>query len=100
VSEGLECLHLQRVVYGDLRGPIFVESHSNVQIGPAWEVKLTDFGLSVFFHARIGDTASICKGSINWLAPELLSPSHFELEGCTRTTPTDVYAFACVCLEV
>jgi hypothetical protein len=36
---------------------------------------------------------------MRWMAPELIDPDRFGLP-FRRTTATDVYAFACVCLEV
>jgi len=39
-------------------------------------------------------------GSIRWMAPELHNPEMFDLTELRRTAASDVYAFACVTLEV
>ncbi|KAJ7507505.1 kinase-like domain-containing protein [Mycena galericulata] len=93
IAEGLRYLHSKNVVHGDLRG-------SNILIGPDWEVRLADFGLAVFSDGRVGDTVSFRIGSTPWHAPELIRPDIFGLERFTRTTRSDIFAFACVCFEV
>jgi hypothetical protein len=35
-----------------------------------------------------------------WKAPEIFDPEDFGFHASERTRATDVYAFACVCLEV
>ncbi|KAF7366667.1 hypothetical protein MSAN_00924600 [Mycena sanguinolenta] len=39
-------------------------------------------------------------GSTRWLAPELIQPGAFGCDRFVRTYASDVYAFACVCLEL
>ncbi|KAJ7468639.1 kinase-like domain-containing protein [Mycena latifolia] len=98
VAEGLEYLHSMNVVHGDLRG-------TNILVSDDWHVFLADFGL-----ATIADTASTTSGvltstshhagSARWLAPELIQPTSFGCDKFQRTPASDVYAFACVCLEL
>lgn len=78
-------------------------------------VKIADFGLSVLSEGHSGNYYSMRSGNVRWTAPELIFP---ELYGNTATgiTPrapvdgvvqtarptkeSDVYAFACLCVEV
>ncbi|KAJ6472786.1 kinase-like domain-containing protein [Mycena vulgaris] len=39
-------------------------------------------------------------GSARWFASELIQPAAFECAKFKRTPASDVYAFACVCLEL
>ena len=65
---------------------------------------LANFRLASFLpesEANIGAPASECDTwSVRWLAPELLFPEEFGLDGARRTKETDVYAFAMVMYEV
>ncbi|KAF8210526.1 kinase-like domain-containing protein, partial [Mycena galopus ATCC 62051] len=96
VVQGLEYLHSVNVVHGDLRG-------LNILISDGGHACLADFGLSIIVSDDLSSatlTSSNRGGSDYWLAPELFDPTAF---GCTRykkTRATDVYAFACVCLEL
>ncbi|KAJ7147345.1 kinase-like domain-containing protein [Mycena filopes] len=85
IAQGLQYLHSQNIVHGDLRG-----AH--------WRACLADFGLSVFSDATSSMTTNR-GGSPYWMAPELLDPDRYGLK-FVRTTATDVYAYGCVCLEV
>lgn len=49
------------------------------------------------FTATLGGTVS---NPVRWMAPELLDPEAFGLKESRRTTASDIYAFACVGLEV
>ncbi|KDQ56783.1 hypothetical protein JAAARDRAFT_132054 [Jaapia argillacea MUCL 33604] len=94
IAEGLEYLHSENIVHGDLRG-------ANVLVDDAFSPRLADLGLSVFEEATRGAfTSTSTTGSTRWMAPELHSPESFGLEGARRTCASDVYAFACLCLEV
>ncbi|KAJ7147340.1 kinase-like domain-containing protein [Mycena filopes] len=91
IAQGLQYLHSQNIVHGDLRG-------TNILITEDWRACLTDFGLSVFSDATSSMTTNR-GGSLYWMAPELLDPDKYGLK-FVRTTATDVYAYGCVCLEV
>ncbi|KAJ7087051.1 kinase-like domain-containing protein [Mycena crocata] len=91
VAMGLEYLHENHVVHGDLKG-------MNVLVTPTGRACIADFGLSSiadtmslrFTHS----THSVGAGTARYQAPEILlgeSSNHFG---------SDVYAFACVCYEV
>ena len=65
---------------------------------------LTNFRLASFLpdsEVDIGVSIPECDpSSVRWLAPELLFPEEFDLEGARRTKETDVYAFAMAMYEV
>ncbi|KAJ7231344.1 kinase-like domain-containing protein [Mycena rebaudengoi] len=92
VAQGLEYLHSRNIVHGDLRG-------ANILITQDWSACLADFGLTSFTDTTAATTTSHRAGTIPWMAPELIEPDRFGLR-FRKTTATDVYAFACVCLEV
>lgn len=65
--------------------------------------RISDFGLATFIDSQAStlDQSSFKgKGSMRWQAPELLDSSRFSGITLGLTTKSDVYAFACVCLEV
>lgn len=39
-------------------------------------------------------------GATRWSAPELFDPEEFGLESSRPTFQSDIYAFACICIEV
>ncbi|KAJ7728439.1 kinase-like domain-containing protein, partial [Mycena maculata] len=90
IAQGLEYLHLQGVVHGDLRG-------SNILVNRDWDPCLADFGLSRYSDASLPPSQR--AGSTRWMAPELLDPERFGVE-FIPTNASDVYAFGCVCLEL
>ncbi|KAJ7802442.1 kinase-like domain-containing protein [Mycena olivaceomarginata] len=97
VALGLEYLHSLNIVHGDLRG-------SNILISDDGNACLSDFGLASPFSdtdSTAGITASSNRaGSVRWFAPELIEPESFGCKRFVRTTASDVYAYACVCLEL
>jgi len=74
-----------------------VKLQNNILIDDGWHVRLADFGLADYTNVtQATHTASQHHGAKRWMAPELFNPDlRFE-----RTTQTDVYSFACVCLEI
>ncbi|KAJ7850880.1 hypothetical protein B0H14DRAFT_2355504 [Mycena olivaceomarginata] len=58
--------------------------------------QLAGFGLAIVTDATLGTTSTTQCGSSRWMAPELLD---YQLE-FKRTKASDVYAFACLCIEV
>jgi len=89
----LHYLHSRNIVHGDLRG-------TNIFIDDQWHVRLADFGLAGFADATLVTHTSNNAGSIRWMAPELHNPEIFDLKELRRTAASDVYAFACVVLEI
>ncbi|KDQ53212.1 hypothetical protein JAAARDRAFT_39587 [Jaapia argillacea MUCL 33604] len=92
VSEGLQYLHKENVVHGDLRG-------AGIFLDDSCHVLLADFGLTNFADATKVVTTVHRDGSTRWMAPELLAPKKFGIS-FQRSFASDVYAFGCVCLEV
>ncbi|KAJ7473171.1 kinase-like domain-containing protein [Mycena galericulata] len=92
---GLEYLHSMNIVHGDLRG-------NNILISDDFHVCLADFGLTTTIVNGEGDQSSSSNraGSMRWFAPELIDPLRFGVERFVRTRATDIYAFACVCIEL
>ncbi|KAF7349186.1 Kinase-like protein [Mycena sanguinolenta] len=96
IAQGLDYLHLMNVVHGDLRG-------TNILITDDGNACLSDFGLATTIDDVDSTTAvtstSNRAGSVRWFAPELIDPTKFGCSKFTRTKASDVYAYACVCLE-
>ncbi|KAF8145320.1 kinase-like domain-containing protein, partial [Mycena galopus ATCC 62051] len=93
IADGLQYLHSQKVVRGDLRG-------ANILISNEWSACLADFGLASFSDVTASTTTSHNRaGSLRWMAPELIDPEKFG-QRFLRTPATDVYAFGCVCSEL
>ncbi|KAG7449363.1 kinase-like protein [Guyanagaster necrorhizus] len=88
IAQGIEYLHSQSVVHGDIKG-------GNILIDEHWHPRLADFGLTVFGDATRQFTTDQ-GGTLRWMAPELLRPS----ESFKRTFSSDVYAYGCVCVEL
>ncbi|KAJ7809655.1 kinase-like domain-containing protein, partial [Mycena leptocephala] len=92
IAQGLQYLHSQNIVHGDLRG-------ANILITDEWSACLADFGLTSLSDATTATHTSHRAGSIRWMAPELIDPEQFGMK-FARTPASDVYAFGCVCLEL
>ncbi|KAJ7362568.1 kinase-like domain-containing protein [Mycena albidolilacea] len=100
IAQGLDYLHSMNIVHGDLRG-------NNILISDEHHACLSDFGLATTIREDNTDTtagplasSSNRGGSMRWFAPELIVPEQFGCERFVRTRATDVYAFACVCIEL
>ncbi|KAK6988688.1 kinase-like protein [Favolaschia claudopus] len=109
IAEGIEYLHSVSVIHGDIRGTnVLIATSSNLNSATSsagFQACLTDFGLATVVigegESNAGMTSSSNRaGSLRWFAPELLSPQAFDCEKFARTTATDIYAFACVCVEL
>ncbi|KAJ6486709.1 kinase-like domain-containing protein, partial [Mycena sanguinolenta] len=97
IAQGLDYLHSMNVVHGDLRG-------TNILISDDGNACLSDFGLATSIDdvdSTIGVTSSSNRaGSFRWFAPELIEPTRFGCAKFIRTKASDMYAYACVCLEL
>jgi len=93
IAQGLAYLHSRAVIHGDLRG-------LNILIDDEWHVRLADFGLASFAESTLATDTSNHHGAKRWMAPELLDPEMLDLKRFQRTPKSDIYAFACVCLEL
>ncbi|KAJ7141851.1 kinase-like domain-containing protein [Mycena crocata] len=90
VTKGLHYLHCQGIVHGDLRG-------HNIVVTPDLKACLIDFGLS--WASDTSKLPSNQRGSIRWMAPELLEPENFHIEFCP-TKASDIYAFGSLTVEL
>ncbi|KAG6915349.1 hypothetical protein DXG01_012023 [Tephrocybe rancida] len=96
VAEGLQYLHENGVVHGDLKGP-------NILIDNAGRARLADFGLSSVSDPQIlawtsTSSAASKGGSVRWQAPELFD---IDNDAVVKNTPeSDVYAWSCVAFEI
>ncbi|KAJ7093508.1 hypothetical protein C8R44DRAFT_684926 [Mycena epipterygia] len=89
IAIGLEYLHTEQIVHGDLKG-------MNILITPSGRACIADFGLSTIDVVSLGfthSTSSVQGGTARYQAPELLL-------GSSNHYASDVYAFACVCYEI
>jgi hypothetical protein len=84
---------------------------SNILIGDDGQALLTDFGLSNVIEEVFESepsmrnsrfATSLFAGSTRWMAPELIEAltNDDDDQPPPISTSSDVYAFACVCLEV
>ncbi|KAN0078207.1 Protein kinase-like domain containing protein [Tylopilus felleus] len=105
ITSGVSYLHNMKpvVIHGDLKG-------TNILVSDEGHALISDFGLSTVVEelsltdatvraAQLG--TSLLAGSTRWMAPELIL-SLVEDDGvpCPVTRESDVFSFACVCLEV
>jgi len=65
----------------------------NLMVSFTGDVKITDFGISKSQMSRVSTTVGIVKGKARYLAPE-------QITGEPATPKSDLFACACVCLEL
>ena len=108
---GLEYLHLNNVVHGDLRGvghflPHMAESalmtsfQDNILIGENGCPLLADFGLARYLRDISMPASTAPDTSYAWTAPELFDPHLVGRSRALLTEKTDIYSYGCVCWEV
>jgi len=99
IARGLNYLHSQHVVHGDLKGP-------NILIDDNHNAVLCDFGLaSITADAESAHASTVnSAGSIRWMAPERLSIFDGTSEPAPNsvrvTKESDMYSLAMVVIEV
>ncbi|KAJ8080986.1 Homeobox protein tos8 [Marasmius tenuissimus] len=98
LCEGLRYLHEHNppIVHSDIKS-------MNILVSEEGRCHITDFGLCALeddsLEGHVSETTSqaIMRGSVPWLAPELMNP------GCVETpkqTTRDIYALGCTMYEV
>ncbi|KZT03176.1 kinase-like protein [Laetiporus sulphureus 93-53] len=98
VTTGLEYLHSQGVVHGDLKGV-------NILIDGNGVACLTDFGLATVIcvprsiGGRSFHTTTSLSGTVRWMAPEILDPEAAGLEHARPSCEGDIYALSMVMWE-
>ena len=94
IAVALDYLHSEGIVHGDLHA-------ANVLIDENNNARVTDFGMSLISEASSYNYGSIHGGgATRWQAPELIDPEEYGLESSRPTPPSDVFSFACTCIEV
>ncbi|KAJ7572209.1 kinase-like domain-containing protein [Mycena floridula] len=92
IAQGMEYLDSSGVIHGDIKG-------ANILIDAEIHPRIADFGLSVLADVTRRSTKSQ-SGTARFMAPELWNPTQFNLDHYARTFSSDVYAFACLCVEI
>ncbi|KAG1723091.1 kinase-like domain-containing protein [Suillus lakei] len=94
VARGLQYLHSQLIVHGDLSG-------FNVLIDGDGKARLTDFGLSALIPARISQVLlpTAPGGTLHWIAPEYLRADASDVPSMVSQA-SDVYSFGGIMLQV
>ena len=80
---------------------ILPNGQSNVLVNADERACIADFGLSRLLMAIGGPTLATSrqnKGTVRWMAPELLDPDNSHTTG--PTTRSDVYSFGSLMLQV
>ena len=110
VARGMEYIHSEGVIHGDLRGVFFLRHEliletltllcqDNVLLDINLHVKIADFGLTRLSGATLTRSGAL---HVNFAAPELLGCSQDSntSDVPARTQKSDVYAFGCLYYEV
>ncbi|KAF8548432.1 kinase-like protein [Imleria badia] len=100
VASGLQYLHWQSIVHGDLSG-------SNVLIDANGRARIADFGLSTILD-EIGSTFATSstgkpRGTLRWAAPELLDlvdHGDAKTQHTGPTTQSDIYSFGGIMFQI
>ena len=94
IASGLAYLHEEGIVHSDLHG-------GNILVDDDGHARLADFGMALIAEGTAYNYGSLHGGgAIRWSAPELLDPEEFGFENSRPTFQSDIYAFACMCVEV
>ncbi|KAG0256925.1 hypothetical protein DFQ27_005402 [Actinomortierella ambigua] len=87
IARGLEYIHAKDVFHRDLKS-------ANVLLDKHMTVKLCDFGFSKIKSAASVQSGAAIKGTLRWMAPEILSKDP------TYSAKSDVYALGMVMWEM
>lgn len=100
VAQGLEYLHGESIIHGDLKG-------LNILISRSGRACLADFGLATARDSKpmimTYMTTNRTTGTLRWQAPELfpdMGGVESEITERRNTTATDIYAYGLVCYEM
>jgi len=97
VAAGLDYLHSQNIVHGDMKG-------LNVLVSQSQRAYIADFGLATVIHTAsttMTQTTNRARGTLRWQAPELWLDTEETSETQQQNAKaTDIYAFGSVCYEM
>ncbi|KAF9641863.1 kinase-like protein, partial [Thelephora ganbajun] len=97
-AQGLEYLHGANLTHGDLKGANILMSN-----GTPPRACLADFGFMTMVldpNQPMSCSAQLEGGTVTFMSPELLMPSHFGIKDSVPTPQADVYAFGLVIYQV
>ncbi|KAF8345093.1 kinase-like domain-containing protein [Amanita rubescens] len=96
VAQGIQYIHSEGVVHGDLRG-------DNVLLDSNFHVQIADFGLTRHLEATVTKSGALHH---NFAAPELFGDwdaeddTEDDDQSMARTQLSDIYAFGCLYYEI
>ncbi|KAF9643108.1 kinase-like protein [Thelephora ganbajun] len=97
-AQGLEYLHGANLTHGDIKGAnILMSNHTPPR------ACLADFGFMTMVldpHRPMSCSAQLEGGTVTFMSPELLMPSHFGIKDSVPTPQADIYAFGLVIFQV
>ncbi|KIM86393.1 hypothetical protein PILCRDRAFT_816348 [Piloderma croceum F 1598] len=92
VADGVAYLHGRRIIHGDIKS-------RNILVSDDGEACIADFGLSRELEVS-GFTAEFVRGTIRWMAHELLSYEYYGGSVPLITAASDTWAFGMTALEI
>lgn len=102
ILEGLEYLHVRNTIHRDIKG-------ANILVDSTGVCKLADFGTAKRISSLVeSDTKGISsiKGTVNWMAPEIISQSSLGRylsslkNSCLLERFCDIWSVGCTVLEM
>ncbi|KAF9265320.1 kinase-like protein, partial [Marasmius fiardii PR-910] len=98
ISEGIRYLHEHHppIVHSDIKG-------LNILVSDDGKCCLADFGLATVENdspdgqVHLSTSQAVVRGSVPWLAPELMNPDNI---GVPSQTTRDIYALGCTIFEL
>ncbi|KAH8101099.1 kinase-like domain-containing protein [Cristinia sonorae] len=93
IASGLAYLHSEDVMHGNLRG-------NNILITLDGKAQIADFDMTRMSETFLETYASIPGEATRWYSPERLDPELFDMDSNRPTCASDVYSFACACVEL
>ncbi|KAG2356602.1 kinase-like domain-containing protein, partial [Suillus spraguei] len=94
VARGLQYLHSNSIIHGDLSG-------NNVLVDKDGKASLIDFGLSALHSERISQALVPinAEGTVHYMAPECLTFDDEDNEWSVLSPKSDVYSFGGIMLQ-
>jgi mitogen-activated protein kinase kinase kinase len=91
IVTGLQYLHSNQIIHRDIKG-------ANILVDDKGVIKLADFGASkkieeIVAQAGAGDSIASLKGTVYWMAPEVIRQSGYG-------KPADIWSVGCTVIEM